>query len=673
MADRSSRPSTTQPSGGFGGGHAPGMSSRAPSTPTHRGPRSSHGSRDHHDVRSAHLQPEEEVPLLRGRQPLLTRSALQSASRSHHRQESRDHGRDRTRYEPQFANDDDRLAVAGQCMLTHYMLHFGDRVLIHRVSGAIFHLSAWGLMTPEDQQMMLQWTAGQSPPRDDQPPPGLGYASTHPTTSGMPTPTRSNMNATAPPFQPGMMAPPPPPTASSAPAQAPAPPPPPPAPPAPPSAPPPPAPSAPPASAASTDTSIAMTTDDDDAVETFETYENDPAMLVLSYGSDFPMGSRFNLSTYEVLGAYHSCAVTDPTFPTVMSNGIHAVMTGFGPWTLYCMGFDMATKFASKFPKIVVDSDGNTHEDVTLDVKARRVLQTSSTALATGPSYAPVNSALPSTFIQEETGFIEVHLENGEQFHFLHKSDIQSAIHALGVTVYRSKHVEHKMPENDDDLTARDKWIPMGTSNKSQVVNATVKPTDTSMLLFEWPAHLIVHKQVAIGAATTNRTYHVAYRLGGGCIKDVFHSSRDGCKKILPAAYERHKDKFATVPTLCSCNSSAPSLTQRDPAIMQRREAGIKRKREISNGLEAFAAKFAEKNQTPCSHFIDGANKGMCKSGKKCRLLHPGVEAAWATIQCGRRELGVSDRGWCDAGTNCCYSPCVHEGRRLLPPPRRHE
>lgn len=50
--------------------------------------------------------------------------------------------------------------------------------------------------------------------------------------------------------------------------------------------------------------------------EEFESYESDPAMVILSYGSDYPMGTRFPLSTYEVLGAYHSSAVTDPSFPT---------------------------------------------------------------------------------------------------------------------------------------------------------------------------------------------------------------------------------------------------------------------------------------------------------------------------------------------------------------------
>lgn len=557
------------------------------------------------------------------------------------------------------------------------MLHFGDRVLLHRISGTLYHLSAWGLMTPEQQSEMIQWTAGDSPPRDvpsqmidyrappgSTAPPGLGFASTHPLQSGAPTPTR--MNASAPPFQPAGL-PPPPPMAPAPPA-----PPPPPPPPPPQAAPPPPAdqpdPAAAPAPAgsASTDTSVPMTED-----EQFKSYEEDPAMLVLSYGSDYPMGTRFSLSTYEVLGAYHSNAVTDPTFPTVMANGIHAPSTGFGPWTLYCMGYDLATKFASTFPTVVVDSDGHNHEDVTLQVKARRVFQTASTAHASGPTYAPINSALPSTFINEETGFVEAHLENGEQFHSIHKSDIQNTLHALGITVYRAKHVEHKMPEKDDDIESREKWIPMGTNNKSQIVNATVKPTDSSMLLFDWPTHLVVKKKITVGTTEADRTYHVAYRLGGACIKDMFHSSRDGCKKILPDAYEKHKAKFTTAPTLCSCNASEPSLTQRDPGAMERREAALKRRREITDAQASFAVKYATKSQTQCAHFMDGSGKGMCKAGRKCRLLHPGDPAAWAAIECGRVELGTSDRGWCDAGTNCCYKPCVHEGRRLLPPPRR--
>ena len=85
---------------------------------------------------------------------------------------------------------------------------------------------------------------------------------------------------------------------------------------------------------------------------------------------------------------------------------------------------------------------------------------------------------------------MEIYLADGYEFHYVEKKHVLKAVRDLGINVYRASRVQVKMPEGDEDLDDRRKWIPMGVEFRTGIINITCKPTGQSFENFAWPFRL---------------------------------------------------------------------------------------------------------------------------------------------------------------------------------------
>ena len=355
-------------------------------------------------------------------------------------------------------------------------------------------------------------------------------------------------------------------------------------------------------------------------------FKDDPAMLVLTA----PLGAALEL--YQIVGAYHQAAISNPDYPPLPTDGVG----GRGPsYFIYAMCYDLARQFAQTFPEIEVPE----RPDLKLRVVARRVFGTTpDSAFASGPVYR-TPTVLPSNFIEEECAWMEFALKQGEEFTLVEKADIIKALRSLGIETFRASRLQVKMPEDDNALSDRSKWIPLGPELRTAVINIVVKPLNHSVDDFAWPYFVPIAKERKIGDETLSYNFKLNYRLGGKKLTGI-HGQLLQCKRM---------------PDKCECPPSigdSSGQRRREPAG---KAAAAVRSDNYKRGRSIFEQKFGLKNQTPCIHFP----KGRCHKGPKCNFVHAGMPEDWARVTC---TLSRGAKGGCSAFPWCVYSPCCLHG-----------
>ena len=251
---------------------------------------------------------------------------------------------------------------------------------------------------------------------------------------------------------------------------------------------------------------------------------------------------------------------------------------------------------------------------VTMTVRAFKVMR---------PDEVERPMDLPTSFIDEECGYVDVYLADDQQMTFVHTKDVENTLKKINLHVFRSVRVQLKCDGDDDEK------ISMGANMRTDHLNYTVKPVGGSLASFKWPRFLGVKTKKG------GFLFHVPYSLGGKGSEKICSRKR-GCKRLLKE---------------CVCDTESEASSSHNDTGPTHPSA--ERKRRATDARAAFVAKNARKGQVPCPHFINEDGLGMCVRGHRCGMMHEGDEASWASIKCG---LPLKKSGFCDAHPNCIYN-----------------
>ncbi|MDC0525513.1 reverse transcriptase domain-containing protein [bacterium] len=358
-------------------------------------------------------------------------------------------------------------------------------------------------------------------------------------------------------------------------------------------------------------------------------FENEPGALRFYYPSDMEYADRKKIDNYQIIGTYHMEAVTliaiGVEMPPMPTHGVMPHGATVGPYIIF-FPYTQCKAFAERIKTVEAEAtDGSL---VTLHVGARKIIDPAEIT-------SSVPLTLPASFLDTSCGFLEIYLEE-QPMAFLHTDDIVAHVKSMNIHVFKKLRGQSKMKDGDE-------WIPMGPEARTNLINMDIKPVNNSIANFDWPAVLEVQQG--------ERVFFIPYRLGGPG-SELFCSSRKGCKRLLSGG--------ACTTARCPENPSAEAAPtggkeRARPRPQPAAEAAEKRQARSEQGMSAFMAKFATQAQTPCPWLAEG----VCVRGLRCKYLHAGDAAAWATITCKlkRSRGGV---GVCAAHPHCIYKQC-HE------------
>ena len=356
--------------------------------------------------------------------------------------------------------------------------------------------------------------------------------------------------------------------------------------------------------------------------KTYGTFEEDPGMLRLHYAEGTPRERRFKLQPLHVAGGYTALAASIEGVPAVQTDGINPPYPARGSFTLY-MPYAAAVNFCNAVTQVEVEVVGDEEQQ---DGTAILVPRATKVFAATQVS-APMD--LPPSFIDEECAWVEIRLDDGPEFTYVHTEDVKIALMEAGCHTYKAARKQISMDTPDGP-------IKLGPEFRTSLINVTCKPIGKAVKDFAWPA--------IIEGVTKKAGYsfRLKYRLGGPGTERL-HSGKLGCKRPLSD---------------CSCVEPEEQAQGSNAARKRPVQMADDRRAKAAAGQSAFLSRyvpdFAKKGQIPCPHLLRD-RKGYCQPGSKCNYMHAGSPEDWANISCGRPR---TSSGACDAWPNCIYKGC---------------